>query len=398
LPAAAAAIAVSYAIAHLAIARGWLGLPDSHGRIGCIDGLRGYLAIGVAIQHFTIWGGVLSGRAWEAPPSLIFSNLGQAAVTLFFMITGALFYAKLMPRRATTPVDWVALYVSRVFRLLPMYWFAVGLVITIALARRHGVIGDPAKFVKALLEWAAVITQPDIAGYHPTGQIIAYVPWTLKLEWKFYASLPLLAYALSRAIRHEFATAIVPAALLICAAVDAIVFDKPYLMFVASFALGMLAVEAARRPRWAAWLQSPVAAVAGLLALSAEFVLCQSAFSIAANVLLAAFFAPVVSGNSYFGALAKPASVALGEISYSIYLLHGIVLSLFMVEGFTAAGWPASPLMWLALPFLVSVIVLLAIATFNAIEKPAINYGKSVGRRLQAARPTVSSVSKSEQF
>lgn len=46
----------------LAAGVGWLAertrairVPDAATRIGCIDGLRGYLALSVMVHHFAVW-------------------------------------------------------------------------------------------------------------------------------------------------------------------------------------------------------------------------------------------------------------------------------------------------------------------------------------------------------
>jgi peptidoglycan/LPS O-acetylase OafA/YrhL len=387
-----AAFGVAYAVAYVAHARGSIALSDVTNRIGCIDGLRGYLALSVAMHHFLIWMRHRTGAPWEAPPSNIFNNFGQAAVVLFFMITGALFYARVLAAvqpplqtgPARRPINWYQLYVSRVFRLVPLYWFGVALVIVISILRGPGDIATPAHFAGALLKWAAFLGQPDIGGFHPSGEIIAYVPWSLQYEWMFYAALPFLALALSLAVRFGLPTVGVPLALLALSAVEGNVSGGQHLKFVASFALGMLAIEASLRPRIAQALRTRAVALLGLAALALELTYYPGAMMLSPNLLLAVFFLPVVSGNSYFTLLRRHASIVLGDLSYSIYLLHGIVLSLFMTEGLNALGWSVSPALWFALPVLSGVIVGIALLTYRTIEKPAIEAGKTVGRRVVA--------------
>src|SRR5690242_20657357 len=98
------ALAAAVALAALAQRMRITALPDAARRIGCIDGLRGYLALGVMVHHFVIWLGVLAGLPWRPPTLALFTNLGQGAVTLFFMVTGALFYGKILG--GLRGVDW----------------------------------------------------------------------------------------------------------------------------------------------------------------------------------------------------------------------------------------------------------------------------------------------------
>jgi hypothetical protein len=51
----ASATYVTSTITASLIARLYFPLPSSDKRIGCIDGLRGYLAISVLICHFIVW-------------------------------------------------------------------------------------------------------------------------------------------------------------------------------------------------------------------------------------------------------------------------------------------------------------------------------------------------------
>src|ERR1035438_10016436 len=61
-----------------------------------IDGLRGYLAFFVFIHHSCIWYFYLKTGIWGEPDSHLFIQMGQMSVSFFFMITGFLFFNKLM--------------------------------------------------------------------------------------------------------------------------------------------------------------------------------------------------------------------------------------------------------------------------------------------------------------
>jgi peptidoglycan/LPS O-acetylase OafA/YrhL len=53
--------------------------------------------------------------------------LGPFGVSMFFMITGYLFYSQLLKGKGRP--NWKKLYIGRVFRIIPLYWFAVALVV-----------------------------------------------------------------------------------------------------------------------------------------------------------------------------------------------------------------------------------------------------------------------------
>jgi tRNA A-37 threonylcarbamoyl transferase component Bud32 len=76
-----------------------------------IDGLRGYLAFGVFVHHSIITWIFLRTGVIDFPPSNFYSMLGQGSVALFFMITGFLFWSRLLAQGRNH--DWLAFGVSR---------------------------------------------------------------------------------------------------------------------------------------------------------------------------------------------------------------------------------------------------------------------------------------------
>src|ERR1035437_7940025 len=68
------------------------------GRYECIDGLRGFLALGVFIHHSSVWGEFFLTDSWQNCflKSNIYPQFGEAGVSFFFMITSFLFVSKLL--------------------------------------------------------------------------------------------------------------------------------------------------------------------------------------------------------------------------------------------------------------------------------------------------------------
>jgi len=103
-------------------------LSHRQGRYGSIDGLRGFLAISVLFHHFIVtWYWKVNGD-WVRPPEDYYQNYGKVSVALFFMITGFLFISKIMKDDGKT--NWFKFYESRIFRIFPLYIFAV-LIVTL---------------------------------------------------------------------------------------------------------------------------------------------------------------------------------------------------------------------------------------------------------------------------
>jgi cytochrome c oxidase assembly factor CtaG len=124
----------------LYLARKWIKINLIAGHSPTIDGLRGFLAFGVFVHHAAIWYAFLKTGQWVVPESRLFTHLGQSTVTLFFMITGFLFYGKMLEsRHQRAPVDWLRLYVSRCLRILPLYLLVMlAGIFVIALIRYSG--------------------------------------------------------------------------------------------------------------------------------------------------------------------------------------------------------------------------------------------------------------------
>ncbi len=68
------------------------------GRYDSIDGLRGYLAFFVFLHHSLVWYFYVRTGVWSTLDSHFYNHLGQASVIFFFMITGFLFYAKVIQK------------------------------------------------------------------------------------------------------------------------------------------------------------------------------------------------------------------------------------------------------------------------------------------------------------
>ncbi len=352
---------------------GWIAIPSPERRVGCIDGLRGYLAITVFFHHCIIWLYVLHGRDWNAPHGNVHSNAGQSSVAVFFMITGVLFYPKIL--RRLSDGEWIGHFISRICRLTPLMWFATALVGGIVLYQNEfQIVSPPSAIAICLLQWLTFWKTPNLFGHAHTERIIAGVTWSLVYEWGFYILLP----GWSR-LMNLFRARIRPIFLLLGGFLyfEWLIYrhyigPRYYVLFV----VGMLAAEAVKFPKFAAFLRSPYAALIGLVAVVCEFVFCPTAFAVWPPILLGIFFLPVVAGNSYFGILSLPSSIVLGEISYGIYLLHGILLYIAL-NSMTYAPGP------FVIPLMAPIVVAVTIVTHRWIEIPAIEFGRRLSRKVQ---------------
>ena len=350
----------------------WIQIPQTSRRIGCIDGLRGYLALAVFFHHCIIWLYVVHGVDWNTPHGNVHTNAGQASVAVFFMITGVLFYPKMM--RSLSDGEWLGHFISRIFRLAPMMWFATAAVAGIVLYQNdYQLVSPPSVIAISLFQWLSFYKMPYLFGHPHSDRIIAGVAWSLVYEWGFYLLLP----GFSR-LMHSFRQRVRPFYVLLSVFVyfEWLIYrhyvgPRYYILFLA----GMLVAEIVKSPKTAEFLRSPMAALIGIAAAACEFVFCPTAFAVVPPILLAVFFAPVVAGNSYFGLLSRSGSIVLGEISYGIYLLHGILLYVF----FNSIMFAPAPFV---IPLIAPVVVAICMLTHRLIEVPAIAFGRSLSQKV----------------
>jgi len=354
---------------------------DAPGRQTAIDGLRGYLAFGVFIHHLVIYYPYLETGVFELPESNFYSQLGRASVALFFMITGFLFWGRVLDRRGR--VSWGRFLVGRLFRIYPLYLFALTAVLLIVFTESNGEFRVPATDVAMSVTRWLIFQRPDINGHSGTGDLIANVSWTLSYELFFYLTLPCWAMIFIR--RGGWLKLIVS---LVCIFVvykwmgASSVLKHAVLL---SFLGGVAAAYWIRNDRCRAWAQCKTAAAIALMALSAVMLGWGNSFALVPLVLLTLFFCIVASGNVLFGALSLPSVRWLGEISYSTYLLHGLVLWLGLVCLPSLLAFdPRSPVYWTAFMVIGSLLViLLSSATFMLIERWGIDTGRRISARLR---------------
>jgi peptidoglycan/LPS O-acetylase OafA/YrhL len=119
-------------------------------RVSTLDGLRGILALSVFFHHAMITHGFLLSGEWVRPPSQFYTDIGHVGVEIFFMITGYLFWRILI--KAGGKPDWIKLYISRLFRIGPLYLFAANAALITIFCSTGFVLHDTVfRFLKSLI-------------------------------------------------------------------------------------------------------------------------------------------------------------------------------------------------------------------------------------------------------
>ena len=224
-------------------------------------------------------------------------------------------------------MDWGAFYKSRIFRLGPVYFLAVTLMIIIVLAssdfRLYNKLG---RNVEDIMKWYTftLLGTPNFNKFKDTYLIIAGVQWIFIYEWIFYLFLPWAAFLFYRI--H------VPKALLFLCAALVVIFsikNGPRIIFLMSFLSGLLASILNHNMQFVKWARHNLSSLAILVCFAGIITLSQI-FNLIPFILATIIFCLIACGNSFFGILQTRIAGLLGQISYNLFLLHGIVLYVTM--------------------------------------------------------------------
>jgi peptidoglycan/LPS O-acetylase OafA/YrhL len=369
-----ALLAVAVAIAGVFARFGWLRgdlAVEGATRIGNLDGLRGILAISVLIHHSLLIERYHLFGPWAPPIVALTLTLGTAPVAVFFMITGFLFWTRALKERGR--LDVARLYRSRFMRLWPLYAATITVMLIAQLFLTHVALHVP------LMSLAREIVQQYLFGYFSAspvngldfGIINAGVAWSLAYEVTYYVVLPALALL----VRTRFSWTVVLVMLIVP------VIHHQWWMAVA-FIPGILTAELMIRPARSMLHKHGAKIALGSLGLLVAYqFLAPSVFfdngsKVSAGVivdlvLLGCFFAGVVASDR-LSLLQHAALRYLGAISYSVYLIHGIVLFGLFQAVSTLFGEPTLTIASLFAIGVCAVLLTVGLSTVSyiAFERP----------------------------
>ncbi len=336
---------------------------ESSERYEALDGLRGFLAIGVLFQHAIQNYSFFQTGFWQITDSRFYRFLGGEAVILFFITTSFLYWTKMITSNNGTSM--FQLYRSRFLRLAPLYIFA-GLVVSIIALYNTGFHITSIQLVfRDLFYWftLGLKTITTFNGYNII-PINAGIHWTLRYEWAFYLILPLIALIPKNKYGRLISIIILVGVLLLP--------DRGYW---AIFLFGILAAYIVYYYPTVSWFKtckwSAVVPIAGLIAV---YFMNYKPYSYSQYFVSLIVFLSFVYGNNLFGLLKKPAAKFLSTISYSIYLLHGIVL--YFVLHTVNRFYPIVSLntlsYWTIILFVSLLVVVVSAVAYRYIEHPFI--------------------------
>jgi len=352
---------------------------ESSGEIPSLTSIRGVAALWVVLVHVHK---PLRELLPESVPLAPFIDAGVYAVPLFFILSGYVLGLRYLSRFQRLEAGLILRFLwLRIGRIYPVHLLT--LLVSMALVTRHGWPSDAAHSPRALLSNLLLIHAWDrnfLLSWN-------YPSWSISSEWFAYLMFPLLAVALGR-VGKSTAKALTCVALLAAAlaySCEAWIPFKGLLLVMPTFAGGVL-LSVAVPPSPNPGRRGRIADLGVLCAVPLPYVLPTGPVLAAAYVAL--FF--VVIGVLGFagpsaGAFwnARPATF-LGRISYSLYLSHGITVTLLTrflpLERLKTEGLP---LRLAGFAGMLAVILMVAAAMHFAFERPMIELFR---RRF---RPTV---------
>ncbi len=336
----------------------WFTIPLHGDRVQGIDGLRGYLAGTVFIHHACIWYFFLRSGRWENPASDFYTELGRASVALFFMITAFLFTRRILTSRT---IEWNRLYVSRILRIVPLLVVHhLAALLVLAFIRLNHI---PSVFNGVDTDRKVLLT--------------AAVSWTLDFEWIFYLMLPLLA--LLRGMRVPLVLVALSALMVVERQTE--VLSENMLPFIG----GVFAALVSNRHGLRKFAPSRIASLLVIACLAGAYGFGRSLPVAGWLALLTVAFTLIANGNTLSGLLGWRLSRAFGEITYSVYLLHGLVLFLAFrgVAGIPFAQSLSPAMHWLVVALATPFLVGLSYASWRWIEQPCLRRVDAWSKRLR---------------
>jgi peptidoglycan/LPS O-acetylase OafA/YrhL len=399
-------------------------------RLAWLDVLRGLAALAVVFNHF----------GYFVPPNLNnpvyqWINPGDYGVFVFFLISGYIVPASL-ERKGSVRTFWV----SRLFRLYPLYVLAVAIAVTLFLVHMGGLRGEGAD------PETSILSQMLMMSNVMAGQNLPNVVWSLSYEMIFYLLLTALFMARVHKRSSRYALGFGVAAVALGGLLPQAYFTNnlwsPRIIALVAD-LGVLtglavAVGLRGMPRM---VGAALAAMVGLtlLAFNGTWLFPWQALSILALMFTGTMLYRAEQGQySWRRAIAIAVAVVglaitagiwhhnpgnmgvhnqflwartwfmsvflagltfaiglalrhlrwprfltwLGLISYSVYLLHPA-----LIEVYRHLGWTAHHSFWIQVlidALFVAVLIALCSVTYLFVERPMQGVGRRLARRLDA--------------
>lgn len=350
-----------------------------------IDQMRGLAASSVLLGHLCANAFIISRDL--SPDNLanvvlhqVFNSgyveFGRLGVLIFFLISGYL-----IPFSFSGDHPLRNFVISRFFRLYPLYWFSLGAALTVSYMAGNAIASYDVL--------ANISMVPDFLG----SERALDVYWTLELEFVFYilvATLYACFGALSLATARRCSASLIAMTLALSAmqtvGLPSLGADRLLLiavMFLGATMRGTQTNVGRTVDRYVVMLSLGLLAAVvfrgyvhfEMKIYGSEFPYSNYLSHVITHILAFLIFAFAISVMKipFADLLGR-----LGTISYSVYLVHPVIIN--MVD---AMGW-REPLLASSLyvPSIFVITILLSLVSYAAIEKPFMQLGKAIRFRV----------------
>jgi peptidoglycan/LPS O-acetylase OafA/YrhL len=377
--------------------------------IRALTGLRSVAATWVVVFHLGWFIAIALPRASSALHPLLIA--GAQGVDLFFLLSGyviALNYTERIGARLR-PRDTVRFLGARIARVWPVYVVTLHLagallILQLRFGDHPAVLDFSALSYLRQLFMVEMWSEPYFDNRTWDGPA-----WSISAEWLAYLLYPLLAVALFRLRRQlrgrsllvlAFAISLTPSVLLASTGQ----FYTPYswvVRILAQFTAGAVAYTAVARlrpsdrARRAAGRLSVlvVVVIVALLFLLVDHPIDRIPDSAGfVNLLFLPLIVTLAIGTTGIARLlARRPFVFCGEISYSLYLVHALVIAVLLALWHHTATHPTGTPLRLMIPAVMGVMFLLAWLLYRFVEEPGRHLiRRTLDRRVpaRAEQPT----------
>jgi len=351
------------------------------GNLPALTGLRGIAALWVLLFH------VFRVQTISIP----IIDQGYAGVDIFFLLSGFILSHVYLRSEPFTPIGYFRFLGIRLARIYPLHLFTLCCLLIVVVAfpdfamsyRKYpGALGLGAFIANLFL-----VQNWGLSAYQSWNA----PSWSLSAEWLAYLVFPFLLPFLRGT---KLKSLVMASAAVLASMVGLLYLDRHDTLNVTEkagmvrmageFTAGCL-LYAAFAKGWR--IPSPpslavmfVLLGVGLLVPSLSLLLV---FAFALGVLLAA------QGQSrYARLLAWQPILFLGEISYSLYMTHLIVIHLFNWLTDNGRGWGAATVV----PAILVIVLVISLATYHFVEIPSRKFGRRLvlrPARLTVAEPSL---------
>ncbi len=344
--------------------------PERITRFDALDGLRGICACLVYFYHRSIWQDYLSpGYQANGLIQHLLESGSKLGVCVFFVLSAFLFTRKVLNNEINNPLSFV---LGRFFRIAPLCWFVILFVITYSVFDTHGIGIGTTDFAKRLTIWmSGGLRDGPTPLVQPMGwwHFVAGNWWTLRHEWLLYSLVPISVAVIGKPSNKLIYAGTTLGLLLLFKDLSGVLLHSANVSFIG----GIILALAVNRPTpiWSMVLMAiaSIVSIANVFQLPGYF-----PYAIPATTITFMF----LRHSQIQAAMAMKIVKSIGESSYSIYMLHGIIIFMTMkIAKFTT---------WIPYSIVCTLqfIVVLAFSRliFLLVELPGVKVGRAVVTKL----------------